>query len=146
MIPLPAWMRRALFATAVMNVLAAAAFVPPAASLRALAGFPEAGHPLYLLVVGMFILIFGLGYLWTAVVGRAERLFIALAAGGKMSFFGLLVGCWAAGTLPIRLPILGSADLFFGILFLVWLTGLRAPAAARERMPRPAPVAPIRHA
>src|SRR5438552_27823 len=78
--------------------------------------------------------------------GRAERLFIALAAGGKMSFFGLLVGCWAAGTLPIRLPILGSADLFFGILFLVWLAGLRALAAARERVPRSAPVAPVRHA
>ena len=129
MIPLPAWMRRALFATAVMNVLAAAAFAPPAASLRALAGFPEAGHPLYLLVVGMFILIFGLGYLWTAVVGRAERLFIALAAGGKMSFFGLLVGCWAVGTVPIRLPVLGTGDLIFAMLFLAWLVSVRAPAS-----------------
>src|SRR5881397_1564000 len=94
MIPLPAWMRRALFATAGMNILAAAAFIPAAEPLRALLGFPEPGHALYLLTVGMFILIFGLGYLWAAIAGRAERLFITLAAAGKLSFFGLL---WGAG-------------------------------------------------
>ena len=132
MIPLPTWMRRALFATAGMNILAAAAFLPAAEPLRALLGFPEAGHALYLLTVGMFILIFGLGYLWAAIAGRAERLFITLAAAGKLSFFGLLVGCWAAGTVPVRLPVLGTGDLIFAMLFLAWLVSVRAPADRRS--------------
>ena len=51
---LPTWMRRALFATAGMNVLAAAGFLPAATSMRALAGLPE-GHPLYLMTVAMFV-------------------------------------------------------------------------------------------
>ena len=142
MIPLPTWMRRALFATAGMNILAAAAFIPAAKSLRAVAGLPEAGHPLYLLTVGMFILTFGLGYLWAAVTGRAERLFITLAALGKLSFFGLLVGCWAVGALPMRLPLLGTGDLVFGMLFVTWLFSVRGPAAHRRdvRPPFPADV------
>jgi hypothetical protein len=94
MIPLPTWMRRALFVTAAMNLLAAAGFLPAAGMLRAVAGFPEEAHPFYLLSVGMFVLLFGIGYLWTALVGRADRLFIALATIGKLSFFALLVHLW----------------------------------------------------
>ena len=131
MIPLPTWMRRALFATAAMNILAATAFVPAAASLRTLAGLPAGGHPLYLLTVGMFVLLFGLAYLWTAVKGRAEPLFIAMAAAGKLSFFALLVGFWAAGELPGRAPLAGTADLIFGVLFSVWLLAGRAASAGR---------------
>ena len=137
MIPLPTWMRRALFATAGMNILAAAAFVPVARPLRAVLGFPEAGHPLYLLTVGMFILTFGLGYLWAAATGRAERLFITLAAIGKLSFFTTLVGYWVAGALPFRAALAGAGDLVFGVLFVVWLlqggTFMRASRRATTR-------------
>jgi hypothetical protein len=118
---LPAWMRGTLWVTAVMNIAAAAAFTPAAGALRAAAGFPEDGHPLYLVTAGMFVLLFGFGYLWTALTGRAERLFIALAAVGKLGFFALLVWLWAAGQLPLRAPVLGSADLVFAMLFFAWL-------------------------
>ena len=119
--PLPSWMRRALFATAAMNILAAAGFLPGAASVRAMAGLPEGGHPLYLLTVAMFVFLFGLAYLATAAMGRADRLLIAVAALGKISFFALLLVLWVAGSLPFRAPFLGSADLIFGGLFTVWL-------------------------
>ena len=118
---LPTWMRRALFATAGMNVLAAAGFLPAATSARALAGLPEGGHPLYLMTVAMFVLVFGLGYLRAAMTGRADRLFLGVAAVGKLSFFALLVVFWAMGSLPFRAPLLGSADLIFGTMFAVWL-------------------------
>jgi hypothetical protein len=120
---LPTWMRRALFATAGMNVLAAAGFLPVATSVRALAGLPEGDHPLYLMTVAMFVLLFGLGYLAAAMTGYADRLFIGVAAAGKLSFFALLVTFWAIGSLPFRAPLLGSADLIFGTLFAVWLLG-----------------------
>jgi len=132
-------MRRALFATAGMNILAAAAFIPAAESLRTVAGLPEGGHPFYLVTVGMFVLTFGLAYLWAAVKRRAERFFIAVAALGKLSFFGLLVGFWVAGDLPIRAPALGTGDLIFGLLFLAWLFSVRAPLAGQPAVPADTP-------
>src|SRR5947209_3093049 len=63
-------MRGALFATAGMNIGGAALFAPPARALRAVAGFPPGEHPLYLATVTMFVLLFGLGYLWAAAPAR----------------------------------------------------------------------------
>jgi hypothetical protein len=127
---LPGWMRNALFATAAMNILAAVAFLPPAHRLRALAGFPEADHPLYLIVVSLFVLLFGLAYLGYAMRGHADRLFIALAAAGKLSFFALLVVFWGAGAVPVQAPLSATGDLIFSVLFFAWLYGTPAAFSA----------------
>ncbi len=127
MTPLPTWMRGALYATAIMNLLAAAAFLPAAEPLRAAAGLPPADRSFYVVTAGLFVLLFGGGYLWAAVAGRADQLFIGVAAVGKLSFFALLVGYWTAGALPLRAPGLGAADLVFGVLFLTWLLRARSP-------------------
>jgi hypothetical protein len=118
---LPGWMRTALFATAAMNLLAGLAFLPPAAGARALAGMPPGEHAVYLSTVALFVLLFGVGYLWVAVANRPERLFITLAAVGKLSFFVLLVAFWATGALPGTAPLAGAADLLFAVLFFRWL-------------------------
>ena len=118
---LPRWMRWALLATAVMNMLGFALFLPSADSLRQLAGLPQAEHPLYLANIAMFVLLFGLGYLWAAIAGRAERLFLSLAALGKLSFVGIVVGFWLGGSLPLRAVLAVGGDLVFGVLFLVFL-------------------------
>jgi hypothetical protein len=118
---LPNWMRRALFATSVMNALGAVAFAPPAGALRALVGMPETGHPLYLAMVSMFVLLFGVGYLWAAVSGHVDRLFITIATVGKLSFFTLLLWFWITDALPALAVLTGTGDLAFGIMFLVWL-------------------------
>src|SRR5215831_4326440 len=142
MIPLPSWMRRALFATAAM---AALGFLPPARFVRALAGLPEDAPPVYLMTVALFVLLFGLGYLWTAVVGRADRLFITLAAIGKLSFVALLVHGWMVGALPFRAPLAGSPDLAFGLIFFAWLVSARAdPRSAPATATAPSPAAPAR--
>src|SRR5215510_5727643 len=109
MTPLPTWMRRALLATAAMNILATPLFLPGADPLRAVAGFPQGGSPFYLALAAMFVLVFGLGYLFAGITGRADRLFIGAAAVGKTSFFALLMGFWAGGFVPWRAPLLGSA-------------------------------------
>jgi len=134
MIPLPQWMRLTLYVTAVMNIAVSAAFIPGATALRAMAGLPQASHPLYISTVGVFVMLFGIGYLWAATVGRADRLFIALATVGKLSFFALLVRLWIAGALPLRAPLLGTADLIFGSLFLIWLLRTRADALAASEL------------
>src|SRR5882724_10893653 len=118
---LPAWMRRALYATAAMNLVGAIGFLPPAHGLRALAGLPEADHPLYLATVSMFVLLFGLAYLSLAVSGRPDRFFIAIAAAGKLSFFALLTVLWLGGSVSFRGVVAGTGDLVFGLLFLAWL-------------------------
>lgn len=123
---LPTWMRVALFATAAMNLVAAAAFVPAAQPLRAAAGLPDGGHPLYPMTVSLFVLLFGLAYLWAAVTGRVDRLFIAVAAAGKLAFFTLVMWFWAADALPMRAPLLAAADLVFGTAFLTWLCSVRS--------------------
>lgn len=130
-IPLPVWMRRALFATAVMNAGGAVLFLPPAQPLRALVGMPEA-HPLYLITVSMFVAVFGAGYLWTALAGRADRMFITLSAIGKLVFFATLTWLWLTGELSMLAPLLGAGDLVFGVLFVVWLSGASPAVLAQS--------------
>jgi hypothetical protein len=90
-----------------------------------MAGLPIFAHPLYLTTLGAFILIFGLGYLWSGVTGTADRQFVAAAAAGKLSFFALLVRYWMAGLLPATAPLSGAPDLVIASLFLVWLWSVR---------------------
>jgi len=118
---LPTWMRRALLATGVMNVLGAGLFLPPAGGLRALAGVPPGEHGVYLTTLAMFVFSFGLAYLYAGATGRADRLFIALSAGGKLSFVAILVFYWASGSISIRAPLAATGDVVFGLLFLTWL-------------------------
>ncbi len=122
---LPIWMRAALFATSVMNIGGAFAFLPPAQPLRDLAGFPDADNPVYLVTVGIFIFALGLGYLGCAVMNRADRVFIFCGATGKLAFFALLVALFATGDLPIRAVAAGGGDLLFGLIFAVWLVQSR---------------------
>ena len=128
MTPLPRWMRRALLATAVMNCVGALTFTPWGARVRELVQMPPC-HPLYLLVIGTFVLLFGVGYLWTGLTGRADPLFVAIAAAGKLSFFGLLAAFWIAGELTVRAPLAAVGDLVFGALFVIWLRGVRGSAS-----------------
>ncbi|HYB99937.1 MAG TPA: hypothetical protein VEC57_12470 [Candidatus Limnocylindrales bacterium] len=112
---LPSWMRTALYATAVMNIVAGAALLTPQG--RSLAGLPEA-PPVFVLTVCLFVTLFGAGYLRTAMTGNDERMFIGLSAAGKLGFVAILVALWLAGHLPVQAPLAAGGDLLFGILFL----------------------------
>jgi hypothetical protein len=88
--------------------------------------------------VSMFIALFGAGYLWCAIAGRADRVFITLAAVGKIGFFSILAWLWFIGQFDIVGPLLGLGDLAFGLIFVAWLAGvspapLAHPAAASAR-------------
>ena len=106
-------MRKALYATAVMNAFGACLFLPSAGTLRDLAGLPAAGEPFYLALCFTFVALFG-----------------AVAAVGKLAFFLLLASSWASGAAPLRAPLTGAADLFFSVLFFVWLYGTTATSNA----------------
>jgi hypothetical protein len=118
-----------MLATAVMNLGAAVLFLPPFGTLRTLAGFPEAAPAVYLATLAMFVALFGAGYLWVAVTGRVDPLFVGLSAAGKTAFVTLLVLFAAGGALPWRAPLMAGGDLVFAVLFVRWLV----PAAPGTR-------------
>ncbi len=130
---LPKWMRIALLATAPMNLLGALAFLPPARPLRLAMGWPPDGHPIYAATVGLFIFIFGVAYLWTGLAGRADRLFVTMAATGKLAFFLLTAWFWMTGTLSVQVPVSAVGDLVFATLFFVWLFQVRSVPRDTDR-------------
>jgi hypothetical protein len=118
-------MTTALLATAVMNLTAGLAFLPPAQPLRSLVGMPD-GEPVYLATVALFVLLFGAGYAYVGLTGRDERLFLTLSAIGKISFVTIVTFYWLATRLPFQAVATASGDLLFGGLFVAWLVTSRS--------------------
>lgn len=114
------WFRIVLFATAALNLAGSIAFVPAFRTLREMSGFPEA-HPAYLWIIAVWIFAFGACYLWMAITESRERLFIAIGAAGKLSFFAILLIFSLAGELSANAALGGAGDLIFGCLFIYWL-------------------------
>ena len=117
--------RRALLATAAMNITGFFALLPPFPALRALVGVPEA-PPLYGWLLASFILFFGFGYWRLASARSEERLFLQVAAAGKATFALLLIVFWLNGVLPITAPLAGAPDLAFAAIFAARLHATRA--------------------
>jgi hypothetical protein len=112
--------RYALAATAVMNILGSLAFTPAGAGLRASLGIPPA-HAIWGLMVGSFILFMGLGYAALAISGRSERIFLAVAAGGKAAFAAIMISMGIAGEIPAVAAVSGLPDLVFAAIFARWV-------------------------
>ena len=115
------WMRRAFLATAAMNMLGALTFVPFITIFREAFKLPNQTHPFYLWIISIWIFAFGLCYLWLGITGKYERLFVVLAATGKLSFVAILFGYALAGEIPMLTALSGLGDLFFGVVFVLWL-------------------------
>lgn len=113
-------MKFALYATAVMNIFGSFTFIPPFATIRSQFKFPET-HPLYLWILATWIMAFGFCYLWMAVSSRRDRIFVTIAATGKLSFFAIVGAFVATGELPILTLAAVSGDLLFGLVFVAWL-------------------------
>jgi hypothetical protein len=127
------WFRRILLAAGVLNLGGALIFAPVFPKLRNLTGLPEAGHPLYPWLLSLWTLFFGFAYLRLAFATTPERLFLQVAAAGKASFTLLLIAFWLHGVLPIQAPLAGSSDLFFAMVFIVWLYQTRTVEKSPER-------------
>ena len=115
------WMKRAFLATAAMNMLGALTFVPFITTFRETFNLPNQTHPFYLWIISIWIFSFGLCYLWLGITGKRERLFVVIAAMGKLSFVALLFGYALIDEIPILTAFSGLGDLFFGVVFVLWL-------------------------
>jgi hypothetical protein len=119
-------MRRVMLAAAILNTLGALTFIPAFTGLRTRGHLPNDAHPVYLWMIALWIFFFGAAYLYLGLTGRVEKVFVAVGAAGKLSFFGLLLGFTLAGDLPLQAATSGVADLVFGTIFTVWLWRTRS--------------------
>lgn len=114
-------LRYALFATAGMNSFGALLFMPPLQQMRSWFGLPLNVHPLYLWIISAWILLFGCAYFYMALTKKFERTLLAIGAGGKLSFFLLLLGYYFYGEVTLLTVLSGSSDLIFAMIFIIWL-------------------------
>jgi hypothetical protein len=117
-------MRNVLLITAAMNLFGAVLFVPLFPYFREFYGLPTATHPLYLWIIASWIFFFGLCYLRLAITGNRERLFLTIAAAGKISFSILMIIYWLSGEIPAIAGVGSLFDLFIGLFFVhhLWMT------------------------
>ena len=113
-------MRMTLCATTFVNLLGAITFFPYFQMLRERSHLPAA-DPLYLYIISIWIFVFGCGYLWMAVTRRPDKIFIAVGAAGKISFFLLLASFALSGKLPLLTAFSALIDLVIGVIFIAWL-------------------------
>jgi hypothetical protein len=115
-----AFLRKVLWTTVFYNVAGALAFFFPA-SLGQLAGLPVPVPPIYSVLLGLFVLLFGAAYLWLALQPAIDRPLVAFAAAGKASVFVAAVVLWAIGQGPGWFIPGATGDLIFALLFTWWL-------------------------
>jgi len=121
-------MRRALWASALFNLLGAVLFAFPT-SLGQLVGFPGPVARVYSALLAFFVVLFGGAYAWLARQPHFDRPLVWLATVGKAGAFAVVLACWLAGEAPGRSVLAISGDLAFALVFGWWLL------ASRELVP-----------
>jgi hypothetical protein len=109
----------ALWLTVPVNFSGAVVFSSPA--LRQLIGLPPLSHGFYGLLIGSWIGLFGLCYLYVALSKRYDKVFLAIGALGKLSFFLLAVAYFAASNLGFLALLASCIDAGLATIFLAWL-------------------------
>ena len=124
-------MLRAACAASVVYNLAGAATLAAPARLGAPWGMPVPVPSFYTTHLALIVLLFAGVYAWLARAPRPDRALVAVSTWGKLQFFAVYVGYWAAGELPARAVVSAGGDLVLGLVFAWWLWVTRAPRAAR---------------
>jgi hypothetical protein len=113
-------MRRALWATAAFNLVAALLVAFPD-TLGRLAALPAPAPPLYTTLLALFVLLFGGAYAWLARQPRIDRPLVGLAAAGKTGVFLVASVLWLAGEASFPIVVMATGDLGFAAIFVWWL-------------------------
>src|SRR5689334_1819692 len=134
-------MRRALWATTVMNFAGAVMFAFPD-SVGRLGGMPP-GPRVYTAFIAVLVALFGATYAWLARQPRIDRPLVAFSALGKTSFFVVVAACWLRGELPAQAVGGATGDLVFAAIFAWWLLGDASSASGRGVAARGGDVTPL---
>jgi hypothetical protein len=119
-------MRALLVVSGPINAIGAVIFAPPFPFVRDLFGLPD-GHALYLWILSIWILVFGIAYWSMGRSGHVDRTFLAVGAAGKAAFSLVLLALAAAGEISPVATIIGLPDLGIAAVFAGWLLKTRSP-------------------
>ncbi len=122
--------RRSLWLACPFNLTAALVFAFPASTVGQQLGLPDDVHPLYSLLVALFVGLFGLVYGWLARRPAIDRSLLALGSIGKLGAFFIAGFLWLAGAVPGVVVIVAFGDLAFAALWLSWLVSTRGQRVA----------------
>jgi hypothetical protein len=127
--------RRALWASVPANVGVAAIMLAPDSALGRLVGLPApAPHPVYRVLLALFLALFGGAYAWLATQPRIDRAFVAFGAIGKALAFASMAGLWLLGLASGRWTLLMAGDLAFAAVFAWWcVVGGRVDSSGTSR-------------
>jgi len=115
-------LRRALWLSVPANFGVAALMLAPDSALGRVVGLPAAApHPVYRVLLALFLALFGGAYAWLAMRLRIDRAFVAFGAIGKALAFGSMLVLWLMGFASGRWTLLMAGDLGFAAVFAWWL-------------------------
>jgi hypothetical protein len=109
----------ALWITVPVNFSGAVIF--SVSALRQLIGLPPLSQNFYGLLIGSWIGLFGVCYLYVAIFKRYDKVFLTIGALGKLSFFVLAVAYFASFNLGFLALLASGIDACLAIIFLAWL-------------------------
>ena len=113
--------RASLWITAPLNLLAGIAFALPGSTLGKLLQLPQPAHPLYSLLCGMLVALFGLVYFWLARQPVPNRPLLFVGACGKGLAAFIAIGLFSVAQLSGTTAAILSGDLLLAALWLYWL-------------------------
>ena len=118
------WFRTVLFSTTLVNAIGCFLFFPFGnfpKTLRTMVGFPEPENPLYLLLISIWIGLFGAAYFWLAIRKSDNLMFFSFAPIGKLSFSAAIVYFFLQNQLgPLTLQA-AVTDFILAILFYLYV-------------------------
>ncbi|MDX2211702.1 MAG: hypothetical protein SFY66_00310 [Oculatellaceae cyanobacterium bins.114] len=130
--PVPQWFRYCLYLSAIISFLGAVFFSPPIYFTRGVKiGLPADAAPFCLWIITAWIFILGVGYAYVAWTNQMQKFFLAVSAAFKLSIGVILLVYWFNGTLPWISGLVGSSDVFFGLVFIFVL--LQASTSRRSQ-------------
>lgn len=113
--------RGSLWLACPFNLMAAIVFAFPSSAVGQQLGLPGHVHPLYSLLVALFVGLFGLVYAWLARRPTIDQPLLALGSIGKLGAFLIAGFLWLAGVVPGVVAFVALGDLAFATLWLRWL-------------------------
>lgn len=122
-------MRQVLWAAALYTLGGALMFAFPQTPVGRFAGMPTDAPEIYRYFAALFILLFAGMYAWLAMQPSIVRPMVWLGAIGKVLAFLCVFSLWVFGRALFSGVAVFGGDLFFAVLFVMWL---RAGAMARN--------------
>lgn len=120
---------RGLFGFAALyNLAVGGAMMAAPALIATRLGVSGTGAGYAMLMVGLMIAVFGLGYAIVAAAPAQNRGIVWIGVVGKLGAMALAAAHYAAGVIPFNTFVLGMGDLVFAALFALFLwRGPRQP-------------------